>query len=810
MKKVIKIAILFLSIILLVPFNTYAANVSKVKKNSDLNQFDVEINIKENYCLEYGSYCQLFVNVKNNGENFSGTVRLYVPSENDTSNAYEETVQIPTNNDITCEFVIPATYNLEKVYAQIIDVDGFVLSDQEQKISVNQNDLYNLIGVFSDKFGSFSYINNYRLDYMYFNYMNKVVKLDEDKLANNMFALYDYQYIIIDNFNMDRLSQNQIDSVKNWVKNGGILIICTGKSYLSTTKWASDFCDINMPYDSIEIQDNLSLTDNVENYFYENDSGAETNSIVQYSSGYIAIREMYLDNSEYLDGITDNYAPQICKVGDGSVVLLEYSLVDSGLSNWGGKSTFISALLLKSLEYNSAANLKIFNSNSLFNYFDNDYSVSEVYKVRFPHIYLYIIVILVYVILSGPVAYYFLKKKDRREYIWLSIILSAFIFTGIVVILSNNSRINSPISASITYIKTDGDTAQYTSYVAVQTPRDKSYSLQFNSRYEIAMANSYDQYNDITSYDFSNYKYILRNTENGYEMFVNNPSAFKPQDVVLYSDSVPTSIDFDIDISPTLYGFSGVVVNNTGYDLSHVAVVYNEYIYFIDDIKKNEQIEIDDEDVQRLDEFIYNNELYLEKNDVLYNEFLIKVFATSGESKGSVFSLVEDYHDDIVQNDGFQEQNYAIIAKNFYKNVNYLSDGTMVYPLDELVSSSTDEKIDIYDGEMYSNDVTLEYNIPDNVNIIKMVNTGCKYFNYSQSNVFAYNFTTGEFERIFVYSDTILGYNLTKYISDGRMILNYKYDDEEIESSSDTADGGTVVAYSNIVAMPNIVIIGGE
>ena len=105
-----------------------------------------------------------------------------------------------------------------------------------------------------------------------------------------------------------------------------------------------------------------------------------------------------------------------------------------------------------------------------------------------PHIGLYCGgVILSYILLVGPgILYFFLKQRNMRRYYRTSVVLLSLLWcTGIVYVMSGETRFTNTFFNYASIQDISEEVVTETTYVNMQTPDNRPYSVQFDADYTV-------------------------------------------------------------------------------------------------------------------------------------------------------------------------------------------------------------------------------------------------------------------------------------------------------------------------------------
>ena len=92
-----------------------------------------------------------------------------------------------------------------------------------------------------------------------------------------------------------------------------------------------------------------------------------------------------------------------------------------------------------------------------------------------PSVSVYVFCLLTYTLCMGPAVYLFLKKKDKREYMWLVIPCTAILFSVIIYMAGNSTRYTEPFIRYYSSVDlTDEATVENTKVLLTSPDKEKS------------------------------------------------------------------------------------------------------------------------------------------------------------------------------------------------------------------------------------------------------------------------------------------------------------------------------------------------
>lgn len=227
-------------------------------------------------------------------------------------------------------------------------------------------------------------------------------------------------FLIVDEFVLADLSEGAQNAILEWVQTGGVVIV-----------GASD----NVAAETGILSTHLPLTLSGERKEISKDVFTEIGKKGEFKANVSAFNATINENSRLLMQTTDGSPLAAAKlIGKGAIIQTSFSIGDEPFSKETSATAFITELINK-------ANVGIVPTSNM-NYGHQNIKETMTYEVGqtnelFPSFQvstpLMISIVIIYIILVGPLLYFLLKRKDKREHAWwiipaISVLASASIF----------------------------------------------------------------------------------------------------------------------------------------------------------------------------------------------------------------------------------------------------------------------------------------------------------------------------------------------------------------------------------------------
>ncbi|WP_427138459.1 hypothetical protein [Psychrobacillus psychrodurans] len=380
-------------------------------------------------------------------------------------------------------------------------------------------------------------------------------------------------YIIIDEFVIADLTEQQQQALIDYVSYGGIMVVGASDNVAAELGSISGYLPLNLhtTTQSITAQQASALT---ANNLLSNDLKIYDASLTSGSAPSIQ-----------LDGTLLAATKQ---VGSGTIIQTTFSLGDAPLAADPVYSDLMSSIL---------QSVQVKNTQSMYGYNTQDELVYNLggtnslfssFKVSTP---LMIGIVIVYMIIIVPLLYIILKRKDKREYAWGIIPLTAIIASLAIFGYGAKDRIARPQVQQSSFLQVNEDKSLH-GYYAESILSNKGGDFTFDAPVSTTMVaqrgtNSFTgqtanvHENAIMEKHATNSELTFRDV--GYWSVSSLFGETQVQDVGNFE------VDLRVDSSKIL----GTVQNNFPFGLKDVAIWSGSKLYKLGDLAVGEKLEVD-------------------------------------------------------------------------------------------------------------------------------------------------------------------------------------------------------------------------
>ena len=554
-----------------------------------LSGISMEYSVGYNFYGKYGRQIPIFANVENvSNTEFNGWIEATIPLV-ERGQVYRKEVNIGPEEEVKLSMTMPLSGGFGQVEIRLVDEIGNIILENTSSLGLGNYEKILFAGILTDNPGGLEYLDNIAI---------KSFTLNNETLADERPYLDMLDILIINDYDTSLLTEDQIIAVKQWVSDGGTLVFGTGENAEKVVSHLADEFAIGKSTDRDQDYINVNITDHINNSYIEELKSRimrfeeernllrtqilESNeTLSRYDNPMIHIEDIskaewpseYIEeyvepnivrtlaNLKFIDkdnvDITVELTNQINiatnenieegsdksddisqviyqtrSLGQGNVLLYNFDLATNQADNQVFEAILIFSII-ENLSDSKQMQIATEQTGSSLPYSIID-SMSYMDTENIPKVDPYIIILLVYILIIGPIAYLVLNRKDKHGQIWIIVPITAVVFTFIMYLAGSETRVDEPFLGYVEMITFNkDDIVEDDLYFSLTAPSNESYTVELGDTYEninlIGEGSefpTYGQHQPVIPY--KKYAAAINYARDETVIEVNNNPAFRP------------------------------------------------------------------------------------------------------------------------------------------------------------------------------------------------------------------------------------------------------------------------------------------
>lgn len=701
------------------------------------------------------------VSIKCQEESFTGVIKITLPGEEGGGVAYQSAISCNKGVTRKVRMEIPHLGNVSFFSFEVLDQFGTAKLSQmvfttEDKETLDDETIY--LGILSDQYDDLKYLDGQELELEDESVFLKLICFTSQNFPVKKQDLQALSGILIDSFDTFELSQMQMECLEQWMEEGGSLIVGTGQNAEKVLYGIQKMLGVKAG--TVE-----------EIKFGFSDSLSSAGSLTMMHCNLKLKQEEVWDSSDK-SFPTSVYHRQY---GEGKVSLMTFSLLDSVLNQWTGRDKVTKELFQDCLE------------NSWNRIFVNETSLWYVKKALYaflneqmPNTFYYGVYFIIYLLVLGVVAYYFLRRIKKREYIWWVVPLIALAFTVGVLIRSRG---------------VGGNSGREFSAIRVYDPqagKDDIYFLYQNNEGEGCSVDLVPEVRAVEPLDYAyrmderdsssargiNENFTINNTQKGYDIVFDETVPGASQ-VLKYSVYPDASEQNNTCFYPTITGdytsFQGDVINTSEYHFDKMVLVRGNQYKIIDDVSSGETVHVEEQDVKFWTGYEDENTVFGDGNEttVIGNlmEYLQQKYINGEGDMNTLLVIgITDENEFALFADEHKLENKLTVFVNRFA-LNPVEDAECIVDMNHFCLDEENQEESLEYDVLEKNETKVVYSF-DSTKVVWGMFRNRDGF---QGKIYAYNYDTKENDLILNDENEYMNCeSLEPYLSDmNRMIVTY-------------------------------------
>lgn len=400
-----------------------------------------------------------------------------------------------------------------------------------------------------------------------------VTPLQQEQVPEDATMLSTLDVIVMNNYASDTLSAKQIEAIRQWVKQGGSLVLAGGQGYAKTVKGFEDMAPV------------------------EYKGSADINALTAFSQATgepLTLESPFPVSSAVLksgaksvmssDGVL-LVASQ--SVGQGDVIYAAYDISMEPVYHWRGHADLWTRILHEPMMGVSALQ----GGQSKWNMMTGlSYLLDYFPSLTAPPFSLLFWMLVLYAVLVAPLLYYVLKKLDRREWAW-GLIPLITVIASVSIYLAGTSGRGDIRSHTLNIVELDGQgEAVKSTSSALFVPRGGNYQVELAAGTRALVENESNPFGgQLGGAD----RQLLRVKADATELTLREMTTRSIAKLWLEQPESLSTGKLQIDVSFDSQGkLQGTVTNKTNSDLKEAYIVAASQVYALGELPRGGQVQL--------------------------------------------------------------------------------------------------------------------------------------------------------------------------------------------------------------------------
>lgn len=406
---------------------------------NDLLDMDVEVGFGG--MMTYGKTMPVKVKVRNFGDDFEGVLGINAYVSTKEYDRYEKEVFVPGGSQREFELDI-AVFSRQDTYTAELLRDGEVVCTANGKPEYLVNPASMLIGVLSTRPQNLNNMNISRENDVLGRYeLWQTIPLTADTFPDNAGLLRSFGMLVFDDIDPATLTQKQQDLLDEWLRGGRILLVGGGSAAGRNTAFFSRYTGLKLD----EITTSIHVTDCLARLISRTVGGNQPEVTVARMTG-----------ADPLARNTDDCGMIFrTQVGGGRIYTAAFEMGDPKLNSENLLDFFWQQLLVDQDQQVYSSVLYASSDNYSPATVTGGYYAEVEAKSHLAAGMLIVLGVLVICCVLWAV----LKRKDRRQWMWLMLPVISLFAAVSILLLSGSSETNRPLAVIADNLVQDGSGA---------------------------------------------------------------------------------------------------------------------------------------------------------------------------------------------------------------------------------------------------------------------------------------------------------------------------------------------------------------
>ena len=461
--------LLALSVLLCVWFGTaYGASAA----GGDYTENEISMDVVCGYDghVKGGRYLPVQVILTNGQETDSaGQIQIKTLESNNDIYQHDYPVEVPAGERVEKHLFLPVGNRSDQIFVSYVDGNGSQLAHKRVKLEFGTDTPELFVGILSDTPEKLSCWDGIGVDYSMM--MTRTMTFTTENFPDNRMGLDMVEMLIISNYRIRDLSEDQSRTLVEWVRNGGIMVLGTGMRVDDTLgRFAPEL--LEQSYDAPQVEQ-ISMG---AEYDQEGPSDADLE---------IPCVEFLLSSGTVIQSDENRTLFATVPYSQGIIAVAAYDLTDiEGFCIQN--PSFMDHVLTQIIGETRLSRLaeEVYSGDS-----GQYWSVRNVINTgnvrRLPNMALYAMEIIIYIILAGLGLYIFLRQRDLSQLYRSSVVVLSLIFTVIIYLMGNRTRFRDVFYTYAQFQEVSWDSVSENVYMNMRAPYSRPYQVELQEGYTV-------------------------------------------------------------------------------------------------------------------------------------------------------------------------------------------------------------------------------------------------------------------------------------------------------------------------------------
>lgn len=475
---------------------------------------------------------------------------------------------------------IPLGTRATQLLVTLMDENGQTILEEQVKLNVSWDVPELFIGILSDMPEELRYLDGVGISYG--TMRTRTFNLQEEDFPTEEIGLSQLDVLVVNNYKLRNLQEEQTAAIMDWVHSGGVLILGTGRRVDDTLgRFAPELLDDS--YDVPKLR-HINLGENFP--VEEEDSGMLAISCV----------DIPLHGGNVIISSNDLALFTVASKEQGLIGVAAFDLGDIA-AFCERQTSYVDYLFTSILGESRIAQLAevVYSGNSSqFGAVQSLINTGNVEKL--PQLPVYVVIVAVYLFLIGPGLFLFLKNHELQIFYRRGVMILSLVFAGIIYVAGMTTRFKTVFYTYATILDVTEDYVNDTTYVNIRNPYNSPYTVHLDPAYSVLPITRSRRGNQDNAANWSTDRYQIAIRRQPQELTVEgrNIAAFAPRYFQLQKKSVNTEgIGITGEVNYFEGKITGSVTNHFSYPLENAALVLYGNMVYLDRLEAGETKSLD-------------------------------------------------------------------------------------------------------------------------------------------------------------------------------------------------------------------------